>query len=199
MKFYYPLKGKFEVTQPFGKSGSYACGWHTGVDLVAYDDFNIYAIGDGVVVGINNKGKAYGNHIVIKHTNNMVSLYAHLKSINVNLNQTVKANQKIGVMGNTGNSRGTHLHLELHRDEYKYPPKNNQPKDCTWLLNPISYLEENKSKMQTKQLKIIVNGSNVIVDSVNINGNNFIKLRDIEKIADVKVSFDGKNPVVTKK
>lgn len=199
MKFYYPIKGKFEVTCPFGKKGNWHCGWHTGVDFVAHDDYTIYSIADGVVIGINCKGKAYGNHVVIKHSNNIISLYAHLKSISVNLNQKVKANQKIGVMGKTGNASGIHLHFELHRNEYKYPPTGSKPKDCIWLLNPINYLEENKKQMETKQLKVIINNKPVLVECVNIGGNNFIKLRDIEKLFDVSVTFNGTNPVINKK
>ena len=39
-------------------------------------------------------------------------------------------------------------------------------------------------------------GKAVIVKAVNINGNNFVKLRDLEKLANVTVDFDGKMPVV---
>lgn len=95
------------------------------------------AVESGTVVeaGWNNYG--FGYNVVIKHSNGLYSLYAHLKSgsILVSKGSTVKKGQRIGYMGNTGNSSGTHLHFEL------YDPNNYKK-----VINPwTSYYQGNYS------------------------------------------------------
>ena len=194
--FYYPVKGKFIITCPFGKSGSWSCGWHIGIDIVTSEDYNIYSSYKGIVTGINSKGKAYGNHVLITHPNGFVTLYAHLDSICVKENQFINTGEKIGVMGSTGNATGRHLHFEMHNGRYKYPSKGSTPSDCKWLLNPVDYLE---LEDLINRLKILVDETPIYVDAINIDGSNYIKLRDLEKIFDVSVGFDGKNPTISKK
>ena len=98
---------------------------HKGVDIGWHkleSDNKVIAHSDGSVVWVqtgqkNNKGakgnKSYGNAIKIKHANGMYTLYAHLKSVKVKKGDKVKKGQIIGVMGNTGNSYGRHLHFEV--------------------------------------------------------------------------------------
>lgn len=72
----------------------------------------VYSIGDGVVTfaGVENKS---GNVVYIKHTNGMVSNYAHLSKITVKKGDNVVMGQQVGNMGNTGESYGNHLHLSI--------------------------------------------------------------------------------------
>lgn len=56
---------------------------------------------------------SYGNCVKIRHDNGMYTLYAHLADVRVNINQYVSQGQDLGMMGNTGNSYGTHLHFEV--------------------------------------------------------------------------------------
>lgn len=98
---------------------------HKGVDIGWHkleSDNVVIAHSGGSVVWIqtgqkNNKGakgnKSYGNAVKIKHSNGMYTLYAHLKSVKVKKGDKVVKGQKIGVMGNTGNSYGRHLHFEV--------------------------------------------------------------------------------------
>jgi|GEM_PF-829739 len=85
---------------------------------------NIYAIADGEIVykydgcphknNINDTcGKQFGNHITIKHGENLYSLYAHLKQGSLTGATKVKAGDKIAEMGSSGMSSGPHLHLEI--------------------------------------------------------------------------------------
>ena len=97
---------------------------HKGIDLVKYkgQTSDIIAHSKGKVVWVQ-KGKkndtkstgnaSYGNCVKIKHDNGYYTLYAHLKSVSVKLNDTVEKGQIIGYMGNTGNSYGAHLHFEV--------------------------------------------------------------------------------------
>ena len=56
---------------------------------------------------------SYGNCVKIRHDNGMYTLYAHLADVRVNINQYVSQGQDLGMMGNTGNSYGIHLHFEV--------------------------------------------------------------------------------------
>lgn len=93
------------------------CRSHSGVDIGAPEGTPVYSISDGKVVfaeyGYNG---GYGNKIVIQHYingQNYTSLYGHLSGINVNVGDIVTKDSVIGWVGNTGNSYGAHLHLNL--------------------------------------------------------------------------------------
>ena len=100
---------------------------HKGVDMVAlingkHTTDYVTAHTEGTVVWIqtgqgHNPGakgnKSYGNCVKLKHPNGYYTLYAHLASVSVKLNQKVKKGQVLGYMGNTGNSYGAHLHWEV--------------------------------------------------------------------------------------
>ena len=197
MKYDYPFRGRFKVTCPFGRKGNWQCGWHIGVDIVG-EDRKVRAIADGVVISINDHGKAYGNHVTIRHDDGMVSLYAHLDSIDVAIGQHLTIGTKIGTMGATGNATGAHLHLELHNGAYKYPPNGSNPYTATWITNPLAWIEDHiggDDMPEVKDLQVWSKetGQAVIVKAVNIDGSNYIKLRDIEKLTGLEVSFvDGK-------
>ena len=134
-----PLKGACKITTLFGQKGNWACGFHTGIDLVSMENPHIYPIAAGQVEYISTSG-SYGNHIRIKHENGMVSLYAHLESIEVKKWQMVYGYSILGKEGSTGNSTGKHLHLEIHQGAYYYPIKGSKPESCKWLLDPCAVL-----------------------------------------------------------
>jgi len=98
---------------------------HKGIDIARPSDYSILAADNGTVVFAGWDG-AFGNKIIIDHNNGVRTLYAHLSSINVYVGQTVSKGSRIGIMGSTGDSTGTHLHFEVY--------KNGQ------LQNPLSYL-----------------------------------------------------------
>lgn len=197
MRYGYPFNGKFKITCPFGRQGAWQCGWHIGADIVG-DDGQVRAIADGVVIGINSHGKAYGNHVTIRHDDGMISLYAHLDSIDVAIGQRLTIGTKIGVMGSTGNATAAHLHLELHIGAYRYPQTGSTPDTCKWLVDPIGWIEdriggEDMPEVKDLQVWSKETGQAVIVKAVNIDGSNYIKLRDLEKLTRLEVSFvDGK-------
>ena len=66
----------------------------------------------------------YGNYVKIRHANGLETAYAHLNSIAVVKGQQVSRGQRVGLIGNTGNSFGPHLHFEVIRNGVKVNPLN---------------------------------------------------------------------------
>lgn len=97
-------------------SSSFGRRWgklHEGVDLVGSS--TIMAADDGVVEFAGQK-TGYGNCVIINHKNGYKTLYGHMKSISVKKGQILEKGDKVGVMGNTGHSTGTHLHFEIQKN-----------------------------------------------------------------------------------
>ena len=119
-RFWRPLESGYMTSTWYSDWWDYpggSCRSHAGVDIGAPTGTPIYSISDGKVVfaeyGYNG---GYGNKIVVQHYingQNYTSLYGHLSSINVNVGDIVTKDSVIGFVGNTGNSYGSHLHLNL--------------------------------------------------------------------------------------
>ncbi|MEU0061687.1 peptidoglycan DD-metalloendopeptidase family protein, partial [Streptomyces sp. NPDC006334] len=92
--------------------GAWSSGYHTGIDFLAASRTSVHAIGPGKVVAAG-WGGAYGNQIVIKHSDGMYSQYAHLSKVRVSVGDSVSGGQVIGLSGATGNAFGPHLHFEI--------------------------------------------------------------------------------------
>ena len=120
--FAHPLTETFQYTSGFGPRWG---TMHYGTDMAAKHGSAILATADGV---INFAGweKGYGKLIKIKHDFGYETRYAHLSKINVSVGQRVSQGDRIGKMGNTGRSTGTHLHYEIRR--------NGKP------INPMKYI-----------------------------------------------------------
>ncbi len=109
-----PFKGKSRQTTAFRKEGNWKLGYHTGVDRVCDTDRTLVAVCDGVVSRTSGCGKSYGNHIVYRTDDGKCVLYAHMKDKpELPVGTKIKTGQKLGTMGNTGNSSGAHLHVEI--------------------------------------------------------------------------------------
>lgn len=103
-----PLKDKFRFTSGFG----YRWGrLHAGTDFAAPHGTPIYSTADGVVIHAG-WSSGYGRLIKVQHEFGIETRYAHLSKIRVKVGQRVSRGQRIGDMGNTGRSTGTHLHYE---------------------------------------------------------------------------------------
>ena len=85
---------------------------HTGIDVKLTHEQPVYSAFDGMV-RIAKDHNSYGKYVVIRHDNGLETLYSHLNSIAVRLNQRVNAGDKIGGGGKTGNATGEHLHFEI--------------------------------------------------------------------------------------
>ncbi|MGA5690477.1 murein hydrolase activator EnvC family protein [Cytobacillus pseudoceanisediminis] len=106
--------------------GGRSLGEHYGVDIAAGGTVPIVAAADGVVIR-SYYSSSYGNAIFIAHSvggQTYTTVYAHMRSRSVGSGQTVSKGQQIGIMGNTGQSYGQHLHFELHRGSWNAAKSN---------------------------------------------------------------------------
>jgi murein DD-endopeptidase MepM/ murein hydrolase activator NlpD len=72
----------------------------------------ILATADGVVIHAGWEN-GYGRLVKIRHEFGIETRYAHLSQIRVNVGDRVSRGDRIGDMGNSGRSTGTHLHYEI--------------------------------------------------------------------------------------
>ncbi|WP_084544140.1 M23 family metallopeptidase [Paenisporosarcina indica] len=89
--------------------------FHSGIDIARPSGYTIKAADNGTVTFAGHDG-TYGNKVVVNHNNGYQTVYGHLSSISVSKGQTVPVGTKLGVMGSTGRSTGTHLHFEVLRN-----------------------------------------------------------------------------------
>lgn len=92
----------------------YIAGFHTGQDYPASTGSTIVAVVGGTVIR-TDWGGAYGNWTLIRGNDGHTWVYCHQKRRTVKRGQKVKAGQKIGEVGTSGNVTGPHLHLEKSR------------------------------------------------------------------------------------
>jgi murein DD-endopeptidase MepM/ murein hydrolase activator NlpD len=102
--------------------GPRAGGFHQGIDFAGPYGAKIRASASGKVIFTGYKG-SYGNCVFIRHSNKIVSIYAHLSKISVRKGSHVKQYKKIGECGNTGYSTGNHLHYEIRKNNNAINPK----------------------------------------------------------------------------
>ncbi|MFD7429502.1 M23 family metallopeptidase [Streptomyces sp. NPDC059818] len=125
----------YQLSASFGNDGSRWSHKHSGQDFAVPIGTKVEAAHKGTIVkaGPNGggDGPAYGNAVVIKHSNGTYSQYAHLSKIDVRIGQHVDKGQKIALSGNTGNSSGPHLHFEI-RTTANYGSA----------INPVNYLHK---------------------------------------------------------
>ena len=105
-----------KITRPYGVPGPYAAGFHTGVDLAVPGAGRIPVVWalrrPGRVVSVNQCGRSYGTHVVIRSAGGRAYLFAHLSDLRVVVGDLVDNGHLIGLTGATGNVTGDHLHLE---------------------------------------------------------------------------------------
>ncbi|WP_353135383.1 M23 family metallopeptidase [Limnohabitans sp.] len=117
----------YSVTSDFGVRRHPLTGqthFHTGLDLLSQTgDEKVHPVKPGVVV-LAQFHTQYGNTVVVRHTNGVESLYAHMANIEVKLGDKVTHESVLGNIGSTGSSStGKHLHLEILIGGYPVNPQ----------------------------------------------------------------------------
>ena len=149
-------------------SKKYISGVHNGIDVIGEIGAKnntgavdyILAHSDGQVVAVRSDykttditGSSYGNYVKIKHDNGYYTLYAHLKynSVTVKVGDRVLKGQVIGYMGNTGYSKGAHLHFEV-RDA-----KDNKIDPTNYIDSDLPNCEKTLKSIDEIALEVINN------------------------------------------
>lgn len=108
---------------------------HKGIDYGAPTGTAVVAAAAGTVtnavtgcrLGDRSCGGRYGNWIEITHGGGWTTRYAHLSAVNVTVGVAVSRGQKIGEVGNLGDSSGPHLHWEIRKDGADLNPRRFVP------------------------------------------------------------------------
>jgi lysozyme family protein len=104
----WPVEGL--VGDPFGPRGN---RFHAGIDIVAPTGTFVAAAASGRVTYAGRLAGGWGNLVVVAHSNDVRTMYAHLSSVAVRLGARVAAGDRLGAVGATGDATGPHLHFEV--------------------------------------------------------------------------------------
>lgn len=98
--------------------------YHKAIDIANKSGGSILAADSGVVVAASWDNSGYGNRVVVDHGNGYKTLYAHMSRFSVVVGQHVNQGDRLGDMGSTGRSTGTHLHFEIRAGGELQNPQN---------------------------------------------------------------------------
>jgi lipoprotein NlpD len=110
VKLRWPVSGK--VMSRFGRRGS---RMHDGIDINGKEGAPIYAAAAGEVVYSDQRLTGYGKLVIIRHTRDLFTAYAHNQRNLVRKGDKVRAGDLIARVGRTGRTSGAHLHFEVRR------------------------------------------------------------------------------------
>jgi len=109
-------------------------GFHSGIDITNVENTPVQATADGEVVEAGWMDR-YGNGVMISHSQQLETLYAHMARVRVKTGQKVSRGDILGDMGRTGNATGVHLHYEVRL--------NGRP------VNPMPYMRLQREWLST--------------------------------------------------
>ena len=118
VKFIWPVKGKLISRYGKSKEGFY----NDGINIDSQKGTAVISSQDGKVIYSGNEIPGYGNLILIKHSKNWITAYAHLNEVFIKKGNFVKKGQKIGSVGSTGNVRSPQLHFEIRKGKESVDP-----------------------------------------------------------------------------
>lgn len=110
--------------------GKKVTDFHMGIDIPAAIGTDIYAVQSGEVI-LATSHYSYGNYCIVDHGGGITTLYAHCSKLLVKVGDKVEQGDHIAEMGSTGQSTGSHLHIEVRVDG-----KHQDPIANGWLVQP---------------------------------------------------------------
>jgi len=123
VSLHWPVKGR--LTSKFGRRHGRP---HDGIDIGAKEGTPVYAAAAGEVVYSDHRLSGYGHLIIVRHSHDMFTAYAHNQRNLVRKGQYVKRGDTIARVGHTGRASGPHLHFEVRRGPTPVNPLAYLPK-----------------------------------------------------------------------
>jgi murein DD-endopeptidase MepM/ murein hydrolase activator NlpD len=163
-----PANDIVDSTYPYGSTAKEKRDPHHGVEFLNKFGTPVYAAADGVVVFAGPDNVAiyspwtnfYGNVIVIRHDDDLFTLYAHLSKIEVEAGQNIRAGDKIGEVGQSGVATGSHLHFEVRRGDVE---------DYFSTANPELWLVPNKVENGTVAISVVDENDQFLFTELTVN------------------------------
>lgn len=103
---------------------------HRAIDIGVPTGTPVLSAGNGIVIS-TGYNSARGYFVIIKHADNLYTLYQHLSKILVSKGQTVSTGKTIAKSGSSGIGTGPHLHFEVRKSQY-YGSEVNPLDYCHW-------------------------------------------------------------------
>jgi len=114
--FSYPVRGR--LTSPYGWRNDPISGvrrFHAAIDLAANTGTPVRAAMAGKVAAVGYNA-IYGKYIILSHEGSYQTWYAHLNTYRTSVGKRVVLGERIGDVGNTGYSTGSHLHFAVFKN-----------------------------------------------------------------------------------
>ncbi len=116
----WPVSGP--MTSPFGlRTRGFFPDLHRGVDIDVPTGTEVRAMVNGRVRFAGTQ-RGYGRVIWLDHAGEVLTVYAHLSAIKVQVGEEVRGGQVIGISGQSGDVTGPHLHFEIWRHGREVDP-----------------------------------------------------------------------------
>lgn len=115
--FVWPVKGK--VIKKFGGSGN---DHNDGINIRASEGEEVLAVKGGKVVYVGDSLKSFGNLVILKHDNGLLTAYAHMSKLLVKKDQKVQQHQPIGKVGKTGKVDSSQLYFAVRKGKQAMNP-----------------------------------------------------------------------------
>ncbi|MGN6356448.1 MAG: peptidoglycan DD-metalloendopeptidase family protein [Novosphingobium sp.] len=116
-RFAWPLSGT--IRRGYSSAGRTE---HPGLDIVAKAGTAVRAVADGRVIFAGEEPQQYGTMVIVDHGGGWHSAYAFLNRVTVKEGERVKATERVGLVGHTGQATRDELHFELRRDNRPVDP-----------------------------------------------------------------------------
>jgi len=109
--FIWPVRGK--IISSYGPKPGHL--HNDGINIAAPRGTAVAAAADGTVAYVGDALSGYGNLVLLRHDNGMVTAYAHMDRVTVTKGMRVRQGQAIGTVGSTGTVANTQLHFEIRK------------------------------------------------------------------------------------
>ena len=113
----WPVRGK--VVSGYGSNGG---SKNDGIDISVPAGTPVKAAENGVVIYAGDGLKEFGNTVLVRHEDGLVTVYGHASEINVQRGQKVRRGEEIALSGMSGSAEAPKLHFEVRKESAPVDP-----------------------------------------------------------------------------